>query len=325
MRALVYWGCGAAAACFIAVIGASHFIDAVSGNGSKVNNSRETSQKIPSGAASMPWSFQPNTGDAVGVSVSQTALLPPRDSIDWSQLPRGLGSSLAEAKESNNGNLAFVVAQVLERCLTISTEMDAHRENAGRVSDPDVRRALTDQFAEKQRVFSQCQTVQGDMRSTRLEMLSLASRQGVVGAASRLLVSGQDSDFIRRSVLADAKVGELISLALVAGGDPHKYSVDPASQRIFQATLVAAAESAELQDVAGSALLLARQWATYQMATAAPSEANLTLARQVWEGKSAGVEFNTTQLEKNGNGNEIAAQLLEAIRRRYQTDNLSNK
>ncbi len=318
MRVLVNWGVGAVGVAAV-IVGILWSIGTEVERSGHVGSASPAASTSPVQPASMPWitSVAPDTdAGARRPFEASAALLPAEELVDWRQLPRGLGASLAEAREVGNGQLAYVVAQALQRCTSISSEMAAYRENAGHLNDAKLRRILADQFAEKQRIYSQCQTVQGDVKSQQLQMLEVALAGNVVGAAASLLTHGQDSGRIRAAVLADAKAGDLISLALVASGEPEKYSMDASSQRIFQSALVTAANSTELREVASSALVLAQKWNAYRLAAAEPSEANLALAKQVWAGTSDGLPFSNVDPAGSADGNSLAAELQSAIKRR---------
>lgn len=222
-------------------------------------------------------------------------------SVDSNAYPRGLEAAISEIGESKDGRMAFDTARTLSRCRFISLELDAFRENVGTVRDPAVRKALDDQFIEKNKLHSLCQTFSGDVLDAQKQMLHVALNAGVVGSAASLLTLGVDDGRIRRTVLADAKAGELISLALVAGGDPARFSIDPAVQAAFRGGLVSAANSRGLGGVSLSALVLAQRIGAIE--------------------SPASGEFRPGDVRQT-DGGALQTQIVEAIQRRYREGKL---
>lgn len=146
--------------------------------------------------------------------------------IDWTSMPRGLGSFASESLEMHKGEDAYKAAVALGECQSVGVRSEALLHAVQTQSDQSVRRILQQQYEEVGRIVARCQTVGGNIDELRLKLLDLASAQRVVGATGDLIsLSGRNPTNEQwQALAADAASGDVLSLAQIvalAGADSN--------------------------------------------------------------------------------------------------------
>jgi hypothetical protein len=137
--------------------------------------------------------------------------------VDWSKMSRGLGALVQEAQQTGNGETAYFAARGVAECQTLSVRLSVLERAIQGQKDESVRKQLVNEYEASGRVRAQCQSLQGEPESLRLQLLTLAAGKIVPGATAELisLTGGRPNEGQWKSIAADAEKGDLLSLAQI--------------------------------------------------------------------------------------------------------------
>jgi hypothetical protein len=187
----------------------------------------------PSGAtpSSGVQSASVNNTDG-GVSISGPAASGEGKLPTSTALPSGheaagtLNDQVERALAAKDGAMAATLAAKLKDCEINLKILEVESAQGARPNmDPAVQAVRMERLQEYQRMNASCQTVPGDLSQTRLRLLGLAIKQGVVGAAIESFEAGSREPATLAQVVSDANSGDAKALATVAMYDTKVFGI----------------------------------------------------------------------------------------------------
>ncbi len=171
-------------------------------------------------------SLPANPAEAMGEPPRRIAD-PPKSLVtlaDWSRYPSGLMVAVNEALQQQDGLAAYELVRILRDCAGLPEYMEGVRANFADMQTRGIlkqdSRHLADMFlASMQRDQAHCQTLTGDSKILRRQLLQVAVRAGVHGSGMSLLSDGIEVPWVTQQVLREAEAGHGLALQTLANGD----------------------------------------------------------------------------------------------------------
>ena len=193
-------------------------------------------------------------------------------SLNWGMYTGTMQDQVQKALDDRNGAMAADLAAMLEECYVNGMRLEYLSSRGGDPGvDLDVQAVRKARIQEEQRQISACQTVSGDHRQVRLQLLKVAVEQNVVGAADASFQAGVRTPEVLKQLVVDAKVGDLYSLLQLATYNATNLGIDTETQSAIRYALKIASADASVGPRIGSLLELSEKnalvWDTKNLST----------------------------------------------------------
>jgi hypothetical protein len=165
------------------------------------------------------------------------------------KFPHGLGSLVNKPAHDIDAVLAYEASNLLRRCDTVNFELELKRASVAAARDLSVKAVLSSLLEDDQWLQAECRDLASGASASRIELLRIAVKGGVKGAAADLYVLEQNNSVLLPQVLEDARRGEWLSLAVIASRAAGSVVGDE-DVKIARATLNEALKDAALQQPA---------------------------------------------------------------------------
>lgn len=225
------------------------------------------------------------------------------------KFPYGLGSLIDKPANDIDAALAYEASNLLRRCDAVDFELELKRASVAAARDLSVKAVLSSLLEDDQWLQAECRDLASRVSASRMELLRIAVKGGVKGAAADLYVLEQNNSVLLPQVLQDARRGEWLSLAVIASGAAASV-VGEEDVKVARATLNEALKDAALQQSAEAYSAIAfRLLDTQGIKTAHDQKSALEKAI------AAGQTVRTFPTQKlNGGQQEQVAGILALIR-----------
>lgn len=225
------------------------------------------------------------------------------------KFPHGLGALIDRPANDVDAALAYEASSLLRRCEDVELELELKRTSVAAARDLGVKAVLSSQLDDVQWLQAECVALAGRVSASRGELLRVAVRGGVKGAAADLYILSSDNPSLLPQVLQDARRGEWLSIAVIASGAAAS-GVGEEDVKIARATLNEALKDSDLRQSAEAYSAMAfRLLDTQGIKTA--QDQKLALEKAVAAGQSA--RTFPVQLLSGGQQNQVAG-ILASIR-----------
>lgn len=232
------------------------------------------SPAIPQTAQHAQGSLSLSAGTTVSESTPKVSEPTPKvsGSLNWGMYAGTMQDQVQKALTDRSGPMAADLAAKLQECFDIS-RLQAYNSGRGGNSggDPAIQAIGNAYLQEEQRQISACQTVGGDQKQVRLQLLNVAVEQKVVGAADTSFQAGVRTPDVLKQVVRDAREGDLFSLFNVATYNPTLFGINADTQSAIRYALKIASADPSVGPRVGELLNtsehLATAWADEKSAT----------------------------------------------------------
>ncbi len=197
----------------------------------------------PTQAVNTTPKIQSVTATSIETGLTQPA--PPAAPIEaasdpWHKYPGTLNDQVLRAFSHQDGQMAFDVADLLGTCELF--EMVKQKNKS---------------LHNVQTEYANCQTLQGKLHETMLDLLDLAREKHIKGAAIFSFVYERKSPAIIQAVIGDAYAGHSTTIAYMSDSKPEEFGLTT----LQQTTLIYALKLAANDPEVGESLQFALEWA----------------------------------------------------------------
>lgn len=194
---------------------------------------------------------KPNATNTIPASAANVALTTPSAATSapqpaekigypWHKYPGTLNDQVLQAFASKDGQMAFDVADLLGSCELF--EMVKQKNKS---------------LHKVQTEYANCQTLQGKLRETMLDLLDLARQKNIQGAAIYSFSYERKNPAIVQAVVDDAYAGHAQTIAFMADTKPAEFGLTA----LQQTTLIYALKLAVADTEVGESLQFDLDWA----------------------------------------------------------------
>lgn len=229
--------------------------------------------------------IKPNPANTLPASATKVALAEPSAATSapqpaeevgypWHKYPGTLNDQVLQAFASKDGQMAFDVADLLGTCVLF--EMVKQKNKS---------------LHKVQTEYANCQTLQGELRETMLDLLVLAREKNIKGAAINSFSYERKNPEIVQAIVDDAYAGHAKTIAFMSDTKPAEFGLTALQQTVLIYALKLAAADTEVgeslefdlnwaEDAAyQSGLIKTRQFDPRSLSEAAKAEARIIAER----------------------------------------------
>ena len=174
---------------------------------------------VAAASSTAPVSAQSSLPQALAGAVGNGEKLVPTlvKPLNWKQYPGTLNDQVEKALVTKDGKMAADLAAKLLECEQDSMVLEVEgSQGGGAARDPAFQAVRNARLQELHRHIASCQTIAGDQKQLRLQLLEAAMEQKVIGAAVQSFYLGVRRPDVLQQLALDAEQGDLLSLSQLA-------------------------------------------------------------------------------------------------------------
>ena len=206
---------------------------------------------------------QPGAGGSAGFDAARR---------DLSRFPGSLSDHIRAAIDKQDGDKALALAGIVQQCGTVPRDMAVMQARLPEVRNPEIQRAMTEDYLAMQAFVGQCQTLAGtssDAEPVARQLLAISVREGITGAGAKSYLAGNRDTETVRGLGRDAMQGDLSSMTLGIS-EGQKLGMSDADQNALRIALYDAASDPVLGESAREYIAVAEYF--YAKDTSPPAQ-----------------------------------------------------